>query len=319
MHTATPQPILYMAPLKGVTDHTFRSTFAAHFGGFDLAVAPFIASKKNTAIKRRYVRDVWPEHNTRLPVIPQILGKSAADFIVLADFLYDQGYETVNWNLGCPYPMVANKRRGAGMLPHTDMIAAFLDRVVPGMRASLSIKIRLGWDSPDDIYRLIPVLNQYPLNALIIHPRTGIQRYDGPVDLDTFGRCLPSIVHPVVYNGDIRTPEDFRALSRRFATVSRWMIGRWSLADPFLPQAIKTGETRGRDKIARIKRFHETLYASYRSILDGPSHLLNKMKGLWKYLSLPFNDCKKAMKAINKSHRPEQYLDRVNRFFDTQE
>ncbi len=187
--------------MKGFTDHIFRNTFAEHFGGFDLAVAPFIASKRDRIFKKKYVKDLLPENNTRLPVIPQIMSKSAEDFTVLANYLYDLGHETVNWNLGCPYPMVANKKRGSGMLPHTDRIHAFLDSVIPGIRGTLSIKIRLGWRSTDDIFRLVPVLNQYPLEELIIHPRTGIQRYDGEIDLEAFGRCVSTINHPIVYNG----------------------------------------------------------------------------------------------------------------------
>ena len=78
------QSILYMAPMKGLTDHIFRNTFAEHFGGFDLAVAPFISSKRDRIFKRKYVKDLLPENNTRLPVIPQIMSKTAEDFAVLA-------------------------------------------------------------------------------------------------------------------------------------------------------------------------------------------------------------------------------------------
>lgn len=309
---------LYMAPLKGFTDYLFRNTFADYFGGFDLAVAPFISTRTDNKIKRKYVKDVWPERNTRLPVIPQILSKSARDFTVLANYLYELGYETVNWNLGCPYPMVANKKRGSGMLPHTDRIHHFLDHVIPRINGSLSIKIRLGWETADDSFRLVPILNQYPLTELIIHPRTGLQRYDGQTDLDAFGHCLALSAHPVVYNGDIRTAEIFNQLSLRFQDVSRWMIGRWCLADPFLPHNIKTGKDDIRDKIERMKRFHAALHEQYCTVLDGPGHVLNKMKGLWKFFCLPFSDCNKALKKIKKATRPDQYLHLVNRFFDTQ-
>ena len=84
--------------MKGFTDYLFRSVFAEHFGGFNLAVAPFITTKQGHRIKRKYVKDVLPENNTRLPVIPQILSKTAGDFIALANYLYDLGYNTVNWN-----------------------------------------------------------------------------------------------------------------------------------------------------------------------------------------------------------------------------
>jgi tRNA-dihydrouridine synthase B len=313
-----PQNNLYMAPLKGLTDHIFRSTFADHFGGFDLAVAPFIASTQSLVIKRKYVKDVLPENNTRLPVIPQILSKTPADFIFLANTLYDLGYDTVNWNLGCPSPMVARKQRGSGMLPFTDRIQTFLDRVIPEIHGSLSIKVRLGWKDNADIFRLLPVIDPYPLSEIIIHPRTGLQRYEGQVDLEAFEACLALIRHPVVYNGDIRTVDDFRRLSLRFSGIHAWMIGRGCLADPFLSGRIKTGAADMPDKFVRILQFHEALFEAYSSVLDGPSHVLNKMKALWCYFSLPFEDNLKAMKKIKKTHRPEDYRDLVRLFFEVQ-
>ena len=311
-----PRIRLYMAPMKGLTDHLFRSAFADHFGGFDLAVAPFITTKQGHRIKRNYVKDVLPENNTCMPVIPQILSKTAGDFIILANYLYDLGYDTVNWNLGCPYPMVANKKRGSGMLPYTDRIQAFLDRVIPEINGSLSIKMRLGWKENTDIFRLLPVIDPYPLSQIIIHPRTGLQRYEGAVDLDAFEDCLAVTGHTVVYNGDIRTVDDFRRLYQRFDRVHAWMIGRWCISDPFLPGRITTGGDIP-DKIYRMQLFHDTLFEAYNHVLDGPSHVMNKMKGLWRYFSLPFEDCKKSMKNITKSRLPEQYLERVNLFFET--
>lgn len=307
-----------MAPLKGFTDHLFRSAFAEHFGGFDLAVAPFITTKQGHRIKRKYVKDVLPENNTRLRVIPQILSKTAGDFIVLANYLYDLGYSAVNWNLGCPYPMVANKQRGSGMLPYTDRIQAFLDRVIPELHGSLSIKMRLGWKDNTDIFRLLPILDPYPLSEIIIHPRTGLQRYEGSVDLNAFETCLAMTRHPVVYNGDIRTVANFRRLFRRFESVHAWMIGRWCIADPFLAGRIATGNDDIPDRIYRMRQFHEALFEAYRRVLQGPSHVMNKMKGLWRYLSLSFENCGKSIKKITKTRHPDQYLERVNQFFDTE-
>lgn len=309
---------LYMAPMKGFTDHLFRSAFAEHFGGFDLAVAPFITTKQGYRIKRKYVKDVLPENNTRLQVIPQILSKTAGDFIVLANYLYDLGYKTINWNLGCPYPMVANKQRGSGMLPYTDRIQTFLDKVIPELHGALSIKMRLGWKDNTDIFRLLPLMDPYPLSEIIIHPRTGLQRYEGVVDLDAFETCLAMSHHPVVYNGDIRTRDDFQQLFQRFAGVHAWMIGRWCIADPFLPGRIKSSADEIPDKIFRMQQFHEALFNAYSHVLAGPSHVMNKMKGFWRYFSLPFEDCKKSIKKITKSRQPDRYLEQVNLFFETE-
>jgi tRNA-dihydrouridine synthase len=176
----------------------------------------------------------------------------------------------------------------------------------------------LGWSDPDDLFRLIPILNGYPLEELIIHPRTGIQRYEGHVDLDAFQDCLAMTKHPVVYNGDINTVEDFRRISGRFTGVSRWMIGRGCISDPFLPRKIKSPERDIHDKVLKMKTFHGALFDAYSRILFGPSHVMNKMKGFWKYFSNLFIDCEKTVKRIKKCSNPEQYIEMVNRFFDTE-
>ena len=307
-----------MAPLKGLTDHLFRTAFAEHFGGFDLAIAPFISSKRDHIFKPKYVRDVLPENNTALPVIPQILSNAAEDFTALSNYLFDLGYESVNWNLGCPSRTVTSKKRGAGMLPHTDLIRTFLDDAFSRIKGKISVKLRLGWTSSDDIFRLLPILNQYPLEVVIIHPRTGIQQYEGEIDLSAFEHCLSILKHPVVYNGDIRTYNDFKRLSRRFESVSQWMIGRGCFADPFLPTVIRTGDTEVPDRIQIMKRFHDDLFEKYSRVLHGPSHLLNRMKGIWRYLSFSLKGSENFTKRINKAQRPDQYVDLVNHFFETE-
>ena len=107
------------------------------------------------------------------------------DFINLAVRLFDLGYMSVNWNLGCPFPMVAKKKRGSGLLPYPENIDAFLEKTVSSIPNRLSIKTRLGRRHINEIFKLMPIFNQYPLEEIIIHPRTGKQMYDGKTDLDT--------------------------------------------------------------------------------------------------------------------------------------
>ncbi|MCP4681315.1 MAG: tRNA-dihydrouridine synthase family protein [Desulfobacterales bacterium] len=314
-----PPPKLYMAPLKGYTDRIFRNTFAEHFGGFDLAVAPFIVCTNGNKVRRKYFKDLLPENNSKMPVIPQILSRSAEGFTLLANHLFDLGYETVNWNLGCPASRVAKKMRGSGLLPHTDLITTFLEKAIPAIKGKLSIKTRLGRETNNDIFRLIPALNRYPIEEIIIHPRTGIQMYRGSPDLKTFEQCLSMTSHSVIYNGDIRSAEDFMILSERFNTVKGWMIGRWSLVNPFLPMIIKTGRDDIKGKSGRMKLFHDSLFEQYGIMQGGPSHILNRMKGFWRYFSMAFRRSESIMERVSKTRSPEQYLNVVNHIFETKE
>jgi tRNA-dihydrouridine synthase B len=306
---------LILAPLKGVSDAIFRTTFAECFGGVSRALAPFITSVRGARVKAKLLRDVLPEHNPRMAVVPQILGKDPEEFVVMAKALFDLGYAVVNWNLGCPYPMVAKKGRGSGMLPDPDRIDRFLDTVLAGIPGRLSIKTRLGRFCAAEMDALVPIFNRYPLCEVIIHPRTGVQMYTGGVDLTRFGECLARCRMPVIYNGDIDSTETFGALAARFPEVAGWMLGRGLIADPFLAEEITGAVLTADGRIERFHRFHDLLVDRYRAVLFGPSHLVQRMKGLWQYFHRPFVDGRKVLKKIHKTRYPEQLKSITERFF----
>ncbi|WP_319525512.1 tRNA-dihydrouridine synthase family protein [uncultured Desulfosarcina sp.] len=304
---------LVMAPLRGLTDAVFRNAYQKHFSGVDEAVAPFVTSLKGRRIKPSHLRDLSPDRNRNLPVVPQILSNDADEFIRLANTLMDMGYSEVNWNLGCPYPMVAKKMRGSGLLPHADIIDRLLDNILNGFHGQLSIKTRLGRFCTDEMDRLVPVFNRYPLVRLIVHPRTGVQMYTGTVNLDAFAMCLAQIDHPVVYNGDIREPEAFVKLAARFPGVDQWMLGRGLIADPFLPEKIRTGSLEIHRRRERFAGFHDDLLAGYLAIFSGPGHVLDRMKGLWGYFADDFEDSDRLLKRIRKARNLDRYRQLVDR------
>ncbi len=310
------EPILYMAPLRGFTDVVFRDAFQRHYGGFDLAVAPFISTMKERSIKSSDIRKVLPEKPGGFPVIPQILGNDPDDFIYLAEHLLDLGYPEINWNLGCPFAMVAKKKRGSGLLPYPERIDGMLEKILSSVPVKLSVKTRLGRHGNDEILELMPIFNRYPLTEQIIHPRNGEQMYEGSTDLDMFERCLALSRHRVVYNGDINSLEDYGNLKERFPGVDRWMIGRGAIMNPLLPMMIKEGHDRFENRNEIFLNFHETLFEEYSGILEGPSHTISRLKGFWRYFSMALEDGKKIFKRIKKTKCVDRYREIVGEFLE---
>ena len=207
--------MLILAPMQGLTELMFRKVYHTCFpGALDLAISPFLSlTHGNLADAWKKIDDVLPEANQdSIPVIPQILGKEPVEFVELANRLHEIGYSEVNWNIGCPMRRVTAKHRGSGILPYPDEVRSILDYIMPRLRPALSVKMRLGLHSPDEIFNLIPILNDYPLLNITIHPRTGKQQYSGQVDLDTFEQTLPLLKHQVIYNGDLCTVADWNPL-----------------------------------------------------------------------------------------------------------
>ena len=308
---------LILAPLRGITDWPFRAAIARHFPGFTEAVAPFINPQKAGGKKLAPLSDLLPEHNRLLPVVPQLLDNHGESFLAMAKRLEDLGYARLNWNLGCPAPMVAHKGRGAAMLAKPDEVFALLDFVLPRLSCRLSLKMRLGMRDRKEIIVMLPRLNSYPLDELIIHPRLGVQMFNGQPDLEGFAEALAVSAHPVVYNGDIVSLDDFRRLAARFPQVSDWMIGRGAIARPALAEEIAAGESQATspELLLRLAAFHDELFAAYAAKLSGPGHLLGKMKQFWLYFIASFPGQEKLVKIIVRTHSLDRYQEAVRAVF----
>lgn len=314
------KPIIYMAPIQGVTNCVYRNVYSRFFSGYDYAVTPFIKNGSDVNAKSKAMRDLFVERNTAtFRIVPQVLTNDPADFIVGAQAMFDLGYETVNLNLGCPHKRIRNKKRGSGLLPDPERIIRILHEVIPSIPNQVSLKVRLGSTQNTELYQLLPLLDDMPIKEIIIHPRIGTQMYAGTVDLDAFEQCLSLTRHDVVYNGDIDSLATFQALSERFPTVHRWMIGRAGIINPFLPEQIKgIFADSAKTQRKRFANLHNVMFAAYQEELSGPGHLIDKMKELWCYWAQAFEGGKRVVRKISLTRNVENYTDVVRKFFDTQ-
>ena len=303
--------------MQGLTELMFRKVYHRCFpGALDYAISPFLSlTHGNLTEAWEKIDDVLPEPNRdSIPVIPQILGKEPVEFIDLANRLFDIGYTEINWNIGCPMRRVTAKHRGSGILPYPDEVDRILGQVIPHLKPRLSVKMRLGLKSPDEIFNLIPVLNNYPLLNVTIHPRTGRQQYTGQVDLDTFSRALPLLHHKVIYNGDICSPADYRRISQRFPSIQEFMIGRGILYDPLLPLKIKKGQP---DNPAATLHFVQELLNAIQELPIREESRMRKTKEYWCLIrrSLPITE-QQAMTVLH-AQSPQETTDRIQSIFLT--
>jgi len=306
-----------LAPLQGITDYRFRNVFSQHFIGLDAAYTPFIRLQNDKTIKKSQLIDILPDNNRGLNIIPQILTNEVEEFLYLSKYLFDLGYAEINWNLGCPFSMVAKKALGSGLLPFAERIEHILNKVVPQIQSKLSIKMRLGYENENDILKIMPILNQFPLTEIIVHPRVGKQMYKGVTNPDMVEKCLEISIHNIAYNGDIQSLESYNKLEKRFTKINSWMIGRAAISNPFIFEELKSGERiRISEKLERFSEFHNHLFDNYVENLSGPGHLLIKMQGLWENFSLSFSNNKKVHKRIKKAKSIGQFQAAIHEIFN---
>ena len=309
-YPVTSKPVIYLAPLQGFTDYTFRLAFCTLFEAPDLAFSPFIETHKPD---HRAYRDVLPDRNKATRLIPQVLGNNSEEMLPVIAHLSELGYTEINWNLGCPYPMVTKKKLGSGLLPFPEEIDMILTRLFKDSKLKLSIKMRLGLSNTDEWKALVPILNRYPLTEVIIHGRTASQMYAGDVNETAFLEMASQLQHPVCYNGNINSLDDFQSLSEHMPLVSRWMIGRGLIANPLLINEIKTKRKATPQEIkTAISQLHDQLLYQNSIRLSGESHLMNKVKPYWEYFAKSLPENKKGLKKIKKTSAFSSYINACN-------
>ncbi len=306
--------MIYLAPLQGFTDFVYRKVYHEVFSGVDAFFIPYVTLKGGKLLQK-YQNEILPENNLQHRSVPQVLAAGSDEMIYLSGLLFDLGYGEVNLNLGCPYPMVTNRGKGAGLLNQPDELQRILDAFFEKYKLQLSVKLRAGLKSSEELEHIIPVLNSFPLKEVIFHPRIASQLYSGDIQNDAF-RCLQAnLKHKLVYNGDIFSCEDFKRRKEQFPNIQSWMLGRGILMNPFLPMQINGAVISETEKMEKKECFHQLMWENYREVMDNEGNALNKMKQFWIYFSHLFKNQPKVFKQIKKSGNIHKYNTAVRNIF----
>lgn len=279
----------WLAPLHGITLYPFRNCLLRHTTEIKTAVTPFFPIQETAKLNVKKWKDLWPEHNRGWELIPQLIGNKPQDFVDTVKALQEEfGYTRFNWNIGCPMQPIVRKRRGCGLMPHPDMVEEVTAAVTSHTDCKFSIKMRLGLTDAAESAELIRRLNGYPLDFIVLHPRLGVQQYEGVPDLELFAERLQESKHELIYSGDINTIADFQKLQAHFPQVRHWMLGRGILQNPFLADEI-VGTVSGEPANESQRKEKFLLYYDdlLNSLLEvrGEYGTLSNLKELWHYFA----------------------------------
>lgn len=316
----------YLAPMEGLTGFVFRNAYQKHFGDIDTYFTPFINNKK---MNYKEIKDILPEHNKGMHVVPQILTNRAEDFLAIAKELGNYGYESVNLNLGCPSGTVVTKHRGAGFLAVPEELDYFLEEIFADCPLRISVKTRIGINDAGEWERILSIYEKYPMEELIIHPRVQKDFYNNTPDMDAFLYAVENSRHTLCYNGDICSVDDYKAWIQKMEGKDRehgsgstaqhtehMMLGRGILKNPGL-----VGELMGHAPITKdqFHAFHDDVLKGYLDVMSGERNTLFRMKELWFYFAKYFTEPEKYVKQIKKTQRVAEYRVIVDNLFREQE
>lgn len=296
---------IFAAPLQGYTDAPFRHYHAELYGGIDSYFTPFLRVEKQAPASRA-LRDIESPLNSNHRCVPQIIFADATEFELLTSVLIRAGHRHINLNMGCPFPPQVHKGRGAGFIRRIAEFEKIAARIRSMEGISFSLKMRPGIESANEWQDIAHLLDSTPFEHITIHPRISRQQYSGDLHMEVFPEIMKALHCPVIFNGDISTPDDVRGLTSSCPEIAGVMIGRGLLSRPSIAAEFNTGETWTETKrIQRLIELHEKLFSYYSTRLCGDSQLLSRMKSFWDYIQI---QDKRILKKIAKSHTVGDYL-----------
>lgn len=294
--------IIHLAPLQGVTDKTYRSVFNSHINNVDFFYTPYLSLENNGAIKM--LEDVVGlNDDIQFKTIPQILPNSLSELKILIKPIIKHGFQCLNINMGCPYPMVTRKGRGAALILEPEIVSDLINYVNDNTQLQISIKVRSGVENHNDIFTLIDQIPTEKIKKIIVHPRIAKQLYKGQADIKLFKKCCDLYPNAnFIYNGDIRSYKDFISKKTILEEQREWMIGRGLIEDPFLAWQIKSlslGKPLNFE--TKLQEFSIFLVESIKKDSKDSGHAINRCKHQFKLLFNGNERYRKIAKKIKKS------------------
>lgn len=225
--------------MEGVTDSPMRAVLT-RFAPYSHCVTEFVRVSQNPIPASVFSKRI-PElaknakTPTGTPVQVQLLGGDPGRLAESALAAVSAGAKAIDLNFGCPAPTVNSHDGGATLLKYPDRIKNIVQRLrsILPPQIPVSAKLRLGWDSHDQIDANAEAAAEGGASWITIHGRTKIEGYRPPADWIPIGRVARKISIPVIANGDLWTIHDIKRCHEETGTL-HFMLGRSALANPFL-------------------------------------------------------------------------------------
>lgn len=280
---------LMLAPMQGLTNRAMRSV-QHQIGHPDVLFTEFLRIKQST--HHRISRNDRRESAAQIsdtPLVVQLIGHTAISLAEAALMVQDQGVEHININMGCPFGRTTSGKTGGAMLSVPELLPECLRAVRAVVRGSFSVKIRAGYDNPEQIFELLSMFEGEGVDFLILHPRTVVQKYDGSADHNITRRVVAATSLPIIANGDVVTAQQGQALLADSGAAGL-MLGRGAIADPLIFERLRGRAPAQVDERLQKKQacdYLKQVVLVYGELFCGDQQVLGKLKGVVSCFSQP--------------------------------
>ncbi len=223
---------VFLAPMAGVTDHSFR--ILCKEMGAGVVYSEFV-SAHGIIRENEKTLDMIRFTETERPIGIQIFGDSPEVMSKAGRMVADRFQpDIIDINYGCPVPKVTKKGAGSAALKDLCLMDDITSAVVEAVpKLPVTVKMRSGWNSDNLVSTEAgPRLEKLGVKAIALHPRTTKQSYKGNANWELIKELKDAVSIPVIGNGDIKTTDD---VSKMFVKTGcdAVMVARAALGNPW--------------------------------------------------------------------------------------
>ena len=208
----TPEKILMLAPMAGVTDMPFRVLCLE--AGCTHVITEMVSAKgwlQSSASSKAHQLLVKIDDSEKHRASLQIFGHNPDEMYEVAkQVTKESGFAYLDINMGCPVPKIVNHGDGSALLRNAPLAKEVMEAVVKGSPVPVSIKLRKGFDesNPSIYLRIAEIAQSVGVSLITLHARLRSEYYSGLADWDAITRLKHTVTIPVIGNGDIRCAND---------------------------------------------------------------------------------------------------------------
>lgn len=300
---------LMLAPMQGLTNKGLRELFATWVQP-DTLFTEFMrvaGGESRKPLSPSDLNEIGSDEGV-IPLVVQLIGHSTESLVAAARTAENAGAAHINLNLGCPFGRMNSGLTGGGILQRADLLHELIPAMRNAIKGTFSVKLRAGYDNPEQIFSLLSLFESAKVDFLILHPRTVLQEYEGTANHLITARVVKESALPVIANGDVRTAEQGLRLLEQTGAAGL-MLGRGAIADPLLFQRIRRGIIalpERSEKMAMLKHYLTELLTRYQGIFCGEQQILGKVKAVFSTMDEP--EFERVIKKLVKTRTVREFI-----------
>lgn len=303
-----------VAPMAGITDLPFR-LLLKDFGASLLCTE--LVSAKAIYYKNENTKELTEIDNKEHPIALQLFGNDP-EIIKEAAKQYEDRFDIIDINMGCPVPKVVNNNEGSALLKDIKLSHSIVNYLSKNLKIPVTVKIRIGFDDKHKNYlEFSKAMEDAGASCITVHGRTRKQMYAGDCDLEAIRLIKENVKIPVIGNGNIFTIYDAKEMIDK-TNCDAVALARGVKGNPwFVRECIEYIENNKiidrptNDEIKNIILKHIDLEVKFR----GEERAINELKHhiCWYLKDMKGN--KNARTLINMTSKREELERIVNDYF----